>query len=78
MDTWIYSVTAGKQNNGQAVLFTATKNTATELVFENPEHDFPKKITYTLVTPDSLYAEISGVGKKQGFPFKRANRNPVD
>lgn len=78
IDKWIYTVMAKGQNNDKAVVFTATKNTATELVFENPEHDFPKKITYTLVSPDSLYAEISGDGKKQGFPFKRVSRNLAD
>jgi hypothetical protein len=76
MDKWIYTVMANGQNNDKAVVFTATKNSANELVFENPDHDFPKKITYTLMTPDSLYAEISGDGKKQGFPFKKVNRLP--
>lgn len=73
IDKWMYTVMANGQNNDKAVVFTATKNTANELVFENSDHDFPKKITYTLVTPDSLYAEISGDGKKQGFPFKKVN-----
>ena len=35
-------------------------------MFENPGHDFPKKISYTKITNDSLVAEISG--QQQGKP----------
>lgn len=73
MDKWIYSVMASNQNEGKATLFKATSVRNNELVFENPAHDFPKKITYKLVSKDSLYAEISGNGKSQGFPFKKVN-----
>lgn len=55
------------------VAFKLTSSTTDFLVFENPKHDFPKKITYKLVNKDSLYAEISGDGKSQGFPFKKVN-----
>jgi hypothetical protein len=68
-----YIVTVPNQNEEKPVAFKLTSSTADYLVFENPEHDFPKKITYKLVTRDSLYAEISGDGKKQGFPFKKVN-----
>jgi hypothetical protein len=78
IDKWMYSVLASGENDGKSVVFPSTKITDTELVFENPEHDFPKKITYSLITPDSLYAEISGDGKSQGFPFKRVNRIPAN
>jgi hypothetical protein len=61
------------QNGVEPVSFKLTSSTTDYLVFENPEHDFPKKITYKLVNKDSLYAEISGDGKKQGFPFKKAH-----
>ncbi|MFN4198806.1 MAG: DUF6265 family protein [Flavobacterium sp.] len=70
MDKWMYSVLASGQNDGKSVVFTSTKITDTELVFENQEHDFPKKIVYTLITPDSLYAEISGDGKNKDFRLK--------
>jgi hypothetical protein len=30
------------------ILFACTNHTSDQWVFENPEHDFPKKITYTL------------------------------
>lgn len=67
----VYVVTVPNQNEEQPVAFKLTYSTADYLVFENPEHDFPKKITYKLVTNESLYAEISGNGKSQGFPFKK-------
>jgi len=67
-----YVVTTIPPPNGvEPVSFKLTSSTTDYLVFENPEHDFPKKITYKLVTKDSLYAEISGDGKSQGFPFKK-------
>ena len=68
-----YIVSVPNQNEKQPVAFKLTSSTSDYLVFENPEHDFPKKITYKLVTNDSLYAEISGNGKSQGFPFKKIN-----
>jgi hypothetical protein len=41
------------------------------LVFENPKHDYPKKITYTKINDDSLVAEISGIldGKPSSEKF---------
>lgn len=48
------------QNDNKPVLFKLTESSPTHLVFENPTHDFPEKITYTLLTKDSLLAEISG------------------
>jgi hypothetical protein len=66
-----YIVSVPNQNEEQPVAFKLTSSTVDYLVFENPEHNFPKKITYKLVTKDSLYAEISGDGKSQGFPFTK-------
>ncbi len=63
------------QNNGISVRFAATTVSETQLVFENPQHDFPQIISYTRISPDSLTAEISGIrsGKvrKQVFPMER-------
>jgi Domain of unknown function (DUF6265) len=63
------------QNGGLPVRFTAKTVSDIELVFENPQHDFPQIISYTKINADSLVAEISGTinGKerKQTFPMKR-------
>jgi Domain of unknown function (DUF6265) len=70
-----YIPTVRDQNNNQPVTFRLTFSTDKQLVFENPGHDFPQKISYTLVTSDSLVAEISGTmdGKEnsQKFPMVR-------
>jgi len=64
-----------KDQQEEPVSFRLTSSTASPLVFENPQHNFPTKITYTKITEDSLYAEISGTVKgqerKEGFPFKK-------
>ncbi|MCP9752456.1 DUF6265 family protein [Ferruginibacter sp. HRS2-29] len=63
------------QNDGKPVSFEEIQGQAGELLFENKEHDFPQRISYRLVRPDSLVAEISGTrdGKTsvQTFPMKR-------
>lgn len=51
------------QNGGKPVEFKLTSSTEKRLVFENPTHDFPQKITYTRQSTDSLVAEISGTDK---------------
>jgi sarcosine oxidase delta subunit len=63
------------QNDGKAIVFNMTTANDSLLVFENPAHDFPQKISYTKITRDSLVAEISGNNKgkpeAQQFPMKR-------
>jgi hypothetical protein len=70
-----YIPTVIGQNNNEPVIFKLTKGTATQLVFENPKHDFPQKITYRQITKDSILAEISGIenGKaaSETYPMKR-------
>lgn len=52
--------------------FKLTRASATEAVFENPQHDFPKRIIYRK-TEDGLTASIDGGegSKAMSFPFKR-------
>ena len=54
--------------------FKLTRATATEAVFENPQHDFPKRIIYRK-TDDGLTASIdAGEGSKgMSFVFKKMN-----
>ncbi len=70
-----YVPIARGQNNNQPVPFKMTLLTKDQMVFENPEHDFPQKITYTRMAKDSLLAEISGTVKGQArsqkFPMKK-------
>lgn len=53
---------ADVSHNPAPVKFTATYLTDTLVTFENPDHDFPKKITYEQVN-GNLHASIEGPGK---------------
>ncbi len=63
--------------SGQAeATFTSTRVTASEVVFENPAHDFPKRILYTR-DGDTLLAAIEGPRNGQTrrveFPYMRVD-----
>lgn len=64
------------QNNKKPVTFKMTSNEGNQFVFENPEHDFPKRIVYRIITRDSVHAYIDDGAantKRQNFYFKRHN-----
>jgi hypothetical protein len=69
-----YRVLTGHQPE---VVFRAGKASRTDVVFENPEHDFPKRIGYRLVSPDSLEAWVdggaNGDGERIGYPYHRVD-----
>jgi hypothetical protein len=46
-------------NGGPATEFTLTEATATRLVFENPAHDYPKRVVYERQGENGLTTEIS-------------------
>ena len=56
----MYSATVNGQNNDKAIDFGSTTETENKLVFENPSHDYPQKITYSKGANNTLTAEISG------------------
>jgi uncharacterized protein DUF6265 len=53
--------------------FTLTKMAPSSVTFENPSHDFPKMIRYTLTPDGTLEAVISGTDaqKPQTFTFQK-------
>ena len=57
------------------VVFTARTATDVRVVFENPEHDFPKSVGYERTGPDSLLAWIEGPrrggNRRMDFVYKR-------
>jgi hypothetical protein len=55
---YYYIPTVRNQNGQQAIEFKITSHSETGFVAENPQHDFPKRITYTLVNKDSIHAMI--------------------
>lgn len=68
-----YRVQAGLQPE---VVFRATSASAKEVVFENPQHDFPKRVGYRLASRDSMEAWIDGgaggKGERVVYPYHRA------
>jgi hypothetical protein len=57
--------------SAKAVPFKLTSVTDDSFTCENPQHDFPKKITYKL-TGNRIYATISGDGKSIPYNFVKA------
>ncbi len=53
--------------------FKLTRVSATEAVFENPQHDFPKRVIYRKGADDSLTATIDGGegSKSMSFAYRR-------
>lgn len=72
-----YITAVSDQNDGKAIRFELTSITDKQMVFENPAHDFPQKITYNKISNDSLVAEISGMrnGKPASEVFPMGRRN---
>lgn len=66
-DNAIYYVADVPQNK-QSIFFKLTSITENGFVCENPEHDFPKRISYTL-TGTQLKATISGDGKSFDYLY---------
>lgn len=63
--------------SGQAeALFKMIKLQNKEVVFENPQHDFPQRIIYRLQPDGSLFARVEATDKGQlrgiDYPYKRA------
>ncbi len=54
--------------------FKLTRASATEAIFENPQHDFPKRIIYRKTGDDALTASIDGGEgtKAMTFAYRRA------
>lgn len=53
-----YEAAVNGQNNGHPVLFRLTFSNDTLLIFENPEHDFPKQIEYHFISEEKLTAVV--------------------
>ncbi|MDI9312633.1 MAG: DUF6265 family protein [Limnohabitans sp.] len=67
-DSLFYDVSVNGQDE---TYFYLTKSSKKEVTFENPKHDFPTKITYKLISQDSIIATISGKikGKEKSVTY---------
>lgn len=72
---WTYTPRTLGQGNGNPVTFTLTGSRQREYVFENPAHDFPKRIIYRFIGQDSIHASIDdGTGSadaRMDFYYRR-------
>ena len=72
---YYYIPTVKNQNGEQPVEFKITSHSESGFVAENSTHDFPKRITYTLVNKDSIHALIddgtAAPVKKSDFYYSR-------
>jgi hypothetical protein len=75
---YYYIPTADGQNNELPVEFRITSFSSSGFVAENPQHDFPKRITYKLINKDSIHAWIdagpSMPEKKSDFYYSRIKK----
>ena len=55
-----YIVGLSSNQRDEMVQFKMTEATAQRIVFENPKHDFPKKITYELTTDSGMQVHLNG------------------
>lgn len=70
----IFYVPVVEENNMQPVNFKLTCYNNNSFVFENPEHDFPKRVIYELVSSDSMHAYIDdGINssKRSDYFYKK-------
>ena len=56
-DVYYTSIVKG-QNDGKKIPFRLTSSEGGVFIFENPLHDYPKRIVYELPNADSLHAYI--------------------
>ncbi len=64
----IYTATVINQNQGRGIGFKLIRGDSI-FVFENPAHDFPKKIVYQKLNAVEMFVEVSD-GDKKGFSYK--------
>jgi hypothetical protein len=60
-DHWVYIATPLEAD--KSTIFVCTKASSTEWIFENPQHDFPKRIIYRFLSEEQLETTIdAGLG----------------
>lgn len=70
----IYTATVLNQNEGKGIDFTLAQTDSLNYSFENPEHDFPKVISYQKRSDTEIYVQVSDGGEK-GFSYVMRKQN---
>lgn len=68
----IYTATVLNQNQAKGIEFILTKTDST-FTFENPNHDFPKKIVYQKSNESEIFVQVTD--GKNGFVYKMKKQN---
>ena len=75
-DGMFMTVNVPDQNEEKPVTFTMISSEGGVFTFENKNHDFPKRITYSNPVKDSIHAWIEGIvegeDRKVDFYFERS------
>lgn len=73
-----YIPVVSNQNDGKEVLFKEKSVSPTEIIFENPAHDYPQRIIYNKKSATEMHARIegnvSGLAKGEDFNYNRLIR----
>ena len=68
-----YNVTGAKSADHTSFKLISAKSK--QFIFSNPKHDFPQRVIYHFVKPDSLHAWVEGTYKgkhaRDDFYYKR-------
>ncbi len=73
----IYTASVVKQNKGQDVAFKLMRADSV-FSFENPAHDFPKRVVYKRVSDTEIYVEVSdGKDKKFSYNMHKQHVNNI-
>lgn len=75
-DGTIYTASVINQNQGKSISFKLTQ-TDSAFTFENPGHDFPKKIVYQKRSDAEIFVQVLG-GNKRGFSYRMTKQNTKD
>lgn len=65
----IYQATVPDQNNAASISFVLNDSIHDYYSFENPQHDFPKKIQYQIISSDKILVKVLGEND-EGFSIQ--------
>lgn len=70
----VYIATVLNQNGGRGIPFILNKTEKESFSFENPDHDFPSKIQYKVVSTNELQVKVLGKDG-DGFSLKMIKKS---
>ena len=65
----VYSAMVPNQNAGKAIDFVLNQIDENTYSFENPNHDFPKKIIYKKVSDSEMFVVVQGKDVTEAFNY---------